>query len=123
LSPRARERDDNLLFVRERILRSEADLAGLLDLYAQVHNRKLVRDDDTSPLVGILRLSGIARVLHEGYLAVRNRIYYQVFDRAWITASMPDAELRRQRAAYRRGMLRTAAIATVILAVVGAHCH
>jgi hypothetical protein len=29
LSTRARERDDNLLFVRERVLRSEADLAAL----------------------------------------------------------------------------------------------
>ena len=30
---RARERDDNLLFVRERMLKSEADRAALLDLY------------------------------------------------------------------------------------------
>jgi len=35
LSPAAREKDDNLLFVRERLLRGEADLASLLDLYAQ----------------------------------------------------------------------------------------
>src|SRR2546421_9588517 len=35
LSARARERDDNLLFVRERLLRSGADLAGLLHLYEQ----------------------------------------------------------------------------------------
>src|SRR5207244_1311867 len=33
LSASAREKDDNLLFVRERLLRSEADLASLLDLY------------------------------------------------------------------------------------------
>ena len=32
LTRRARERDDNLLFVRERIVRGEADLAGLLGL-------------------------------------------------------------------------------------------
>lgn len=36
LTHRARERDDNLLFVRERILRSEADLAGLLSLYEKM---------------------------------------------------------------------------------------
>ncbi len=119
LSPRARERDDNLLFVRERILRSETDLAALLDLYAQVHNRKRVRDDDTSPLISILRLSGITRVMQEGYLSVRNRIYYQVFDRVWVNASMPDAELRRQRAAFRRGVIRTTAIAALVLALVG----
>jgi WD40 repeat protein len=118
LSPRARERDDNLLFVRERLLRSESDLAGLLDLYAKVRSGQRVRDDQTSPLVSLLRLSGITRVA-EGYLQVRNRIYAQVFDRAWVTAHMPDAELRRQRAAYRRGLLRAAAVAGVILAVVG----
>ena len=32
---RASEQDDNLLFVRERMLRSEVDLAGLLALYGQ----------------------------------------------------------------------------------------
>src|SRR5258705_4271966 len=36
LSHRARERDDNLLFVRERMLRNEADLSGLLLLYRRV---------------------------------------------------------------------------------------
>src|SRR5262249_57688744 len=35
LSPQARARDDNLLFVRERLLRSEVDLAGLLSLYSE----------------------------------------------------------------------------------------
>ena len=61
LSHRARERDDNLLFVRERILRSDVDRAGLLDLYHQVRRRRRVRDDETSPLAGVLRLSGMAR--------------------------------------------------------------
>src|SRR5438876_649963 len=61
LSNRARERDDNLLFVRERLLRAEVDQAGLLQLYEKVLTRKHATDDETSPLVGILRLSGIAR--------------------------------------------------------------
>jgi tetratricopeptide (TPR) repeat protein len=115
LSPRARERDDNLLFVRERILRSEGDRAGLLDLYSRVRRkRRNVRDDETNPLLSILRLAGIIRI-SDGYLAVRNRIYHHVFDKEWITANMPDAELQRQRAAYRKGILRTAAVAAVIL--------
>ncbi len=116
-SPRARERDDNLLFVRERILRSEGDLAGLLTLYSHVRADKRVTDDEANPLVGILRLSGIVRV-NTGRLQVRNRIYAKVFDGGWINESMPDAELRRQRAAYRRGLLRATAIAAVVLAVV-----
>ena len=118
LSARARELDDNLLFVRERMLRSEADLAALLDLYARVLARKPVPDDDTDPLVGVLRLTGVTRA-EQGRLTVRNRIYERVFDRSWVTASMPDAELRRQRAAYRRGMLRATGAATAVLVVLG----
>ncbi|MCI0485965.1 MAG: AAA-like domain-containing protein [Blastocatellia bacterium] len=119
LSSKARERDDNLLFVRERMLRSEADVAGLLDLYAKVRNHKRVQDDERNSLVAVLRLSGITRVM-EGYLFVRNRIYYRVFDREWVRAEMPDAEVRRQKAAYRRGLLRATAVAAVILAVMAA---
>ena len=114
LSSRARESDDNLLFVQERLLRSEADRAALLDLYAQVRRHKSVRDDEFSPPISILRLSGITRVV-KGYLQVRNRIYYRVFDHDWITANMPDAELRRQRVAYRRGLVRAASVGAVIL--------
>jgi WD40 repeat protein len=118
LSNRARERDDNLLFVRDRLLRSEADRAALLDLYAQVRTHKRrVRDDETNPFVSILRLSGITRIA-AGYHYVRNRIYYRVFDREWITANMPDAELQRQQAAFRRGLMRAAAVAGVILFIV-----
>jgi hypothetical protein len=115
-SPRAQERDDNLLFVRERMLRSEADLASLLHLYGQVQCHKRVRDDEMNPLIGALRLSGIARV-ERGYLRERNRIYARVFDREWVRANLPDAEWRRQRAAYRRGLLRAASIAAVIIVV------
>lgn len=116
LSTRARERDDNLLFVRERILRSEADLAGLLDLYRKVLKNQSVSDDRANPLIGVLQLAGITRVV-DGRLAVRNRIYHHVFDREWVKANMPDAERRRQRAAYRRGVLRAAFIAALILAM------
>ncbi len=114
---RASERDDNLLFVRERMLRSEVDVAGLLSLYAQAHQGKRVVDDETNSLVSIVRLSGITRV-EEGRLRVRNRIYARVFDREWVKAHMPDAEVRRQRAAYRRGLLRASAVAAVIIAVI-----
>jgi tetratricopeptide (TPR) repeat protein len=116
LSSRARERDDNLLFVRERLLRNESDRAGLLDLYGKVREGKRVSDDDTNPLLSILRLSGIIRIAR-GHLHVRNRIYQRVFDRNWIIANMPDAELRRQRAAFRKGVLRAGAVAAVILSL------
>jgi WD40 repeat protein len=119
LSPRARERDDNLIFVRERILRSEADLASLLDLYGQIRRGKRVRDEETNPLVSLLRLSGIIWPA-AGCLRVRNRIYERVFDRDWVTAHMPDAELRRQQAAFRGGLLRATAVAAVVVVLVAA---
>jgi WD40 repeat protein len=114
LSTSAQEKDDNLLFVRERLLSNEVDRAGLLDLYGQVRSGKRVALDDTNQLVSLLRLSGITRVA-EGRLGVRNRIYERVFDRNWVTAHMPDAELRRQRAAYRRGLLRATLVSAIIL--------
>jgi len=117
LTPQAQERDDNLLFVRERLLRSEVDQTALLTLYAGVLARKRVPDNVTNPLVTTLRLSGIARA-KDGFLKVRNPIYEQVFRLEWVNENMPGAELRRQRAAYRRGLLRAAAIAALIIAVI-----
>lgn len=114
LSNRARERDDNLLFVRERLLRNEADLAGLLALYARVRSGKRVRDDETSSLNTILRLSGITKV-EDGYLRVRNRIYAEVFNQDWITSHLPGAELRRQRAAYLRGFKIASAVSLPLI--------
>jgi WD40 repeat protein len=130
LSPSAREKDDNLLFVRERLLRSEADLASVLDLYGKVRAGRCVPVDDTNQLVDILRLSGITRVTESGpptphtlhptpSLSVRNRIYAHVFDRDWVRQHMPDAEVRRQRAAFRRGVARTTAVAGVLIAIMG----
>lgn len=118
LSNRARERDDNLLFVRERMLRSEVDPAALLTLYEKIRDGKTVRDDETNPLISVLRLSGIARV-ENGVLKTRNRIYNKVFDEKWVNVNMPGAELRRQRAAYKRGLKRAFAIVMVLLALAG----
>jgi WD40 repeat protein len=136
---------DRLALVPQRLRESEATRAALLDLYSQVLDRTIrdgtnpvvgalqrsglqalsrrmrsglpVRDDDSNPLVGILRLSGMIRVV-EASLQVRNRIYERVFNREWVTMHMPEAELRRQRAAYRRGLWRAASISGVILAMV-----
>lgn len=118
LTKQARDTDDNLAFVRNRLLRSEADLASLLDLYTQVRNGRRVKDDETNPLVPVLRLSGVATVAND-FLRVRNRVYDRVFDKEWVLAHMPDAELRRQKAAYRLGQMRSTAVAAVVVALVG----
>jgi WD40 repeat protein/tetratricopeptide (TPR) repeat protein len=112
----AREADNNLSFVRNRLLRSEVDLAGLLELYRQVRRGRRVVDDETNPLATLLRLSGVCRA-ERGVLRVRNRIYERVFDPEWVTTHMPDAELRRQKAAFRRGLARAGAVGGLIVAL------
>jgi hypothetical protein len=112
----ARDRDDNLLFVRERLLRGEEDVATLLDLYQRVRSGRRVANDEASALITRLRLSGVIRV-DKGAIVVRNRIYAHVFDMAWIRENLPDAERRRQRAAYLRGLFRSGTLFLVILLI------
>ncbi len=118
LSPGAQERDDNLIFVRDRILRSEADHVALIDMYAQVLTGKKIRNDESNPLVSILRLSGIVKA-ERGRLVVRNRIYAHVFNREWTLANTPYAEILRQEKAYRRGVFRAAIVFGLLAAVIG----
>jgi WD40 repeat protein len=115
-SHRAQERDDNLLFVRERMLRSEVDQSSLLDLYRRIRKGDAIADDEMNPLITSLQLSGIVRTM-DGSLKVRNRIYSRVFDPTWINTVMPHAELRRQKAAFRRGIWRTTLVATLVVAL------
>jgi WD40 repeat protein len=117
-SARARERDDNLIFVRERLLRNEADLASLLDLYLKIRQGNRVMDDEFDPLINLLRLSGVAHV-SQGRLHVRNRIYSRVFDEEWVRSNLPEAELRRQREAYRRGVIWATSVSFVGVLVIG----
>src|SRR5207302_4781508 len=112
----------------------EETVAALLERYGQVRVGKAVPDDDTDPLCDLLKLSGIVRTApvhnhspstrfagtrthHSPLLEVRNRIYARAFDRDWVARHVPDAEARRQRAAYRRGLLRATALSGVVVAL------
>ena len=88
--------------------------AGLLDLYVKVHRGRTVSDDETSPLIGALRLSGLVRVV-EGTLQVRNRIYRRVFDEAWIQSNVPRTVAQIRREAYLRGVRKATVIAASVL--------
>jgi hypothetical protein len=119
LNAGAREKDDNLIFVRKHLLESGGDAAGILNLYARIRRGKRVRDDEPNPILSTMRLSGIVRS-HRGDLRVRNRLYFRAFDEQWIRSNTPLDEARRQRAAFRRGLLRGAVIgACVLLALAG----
>ena len=124
-APSARESNVNLADVGNRVLLSESDddperhRAEILSLYDRVRRGRRVEDDESSPRVAILKLSGLV-VAEDGLLRTRNRIYERVFGPGWIAEHMPDGEARRVRRAYRRGLLRAAAVGAAMLAVVGA---
>ena len=93
LSPQAREQDDNLIFVRERLLRGRSSLPGLLQLYRRIRSGESVAAEETSAETTGLRLCGIVRQ-ENGRWRVRNRIYERVFDLPWIDGnylSRPNA--------------------------------
>lgn len=92
LSPRAREQDDNLLFVREKLLRNARDLSAALQRYDQVWQGEKILDDETDETNNHLLLSGIVRG-KANRLVVRNRIYHRVFNQEWIAKVNPLAEV------------------------------
>ncbi|MEO2004404.1 MAG: AAA-like domain-containing protein [Candidatus Poribacteria bacterium] len=116
-SDQARAQESNLQFVSDQLLRRDVDRGALLSLYSDVLRGKTVQLDETNPQHNVLRLAGIVRA-PGGRLTVRNPIYAQVFDSAWVRENMPDAEVRRQRAAFRRGLLQAAGVAAIVVAVV-----
>jgi WD40 repeat protein len=113
-----RHADDNLAFARDRLLNSGDDTTELLQLYARVRSGAAVQDDDTSPVCSALKLAGVARS-ENGHLVMRNRIYRRVFDQRWIAANMPQAEARRQRAAFWRGALRSGLVSAGVVLAIG----
>jgi WD40 repeat protein len=126
---------------------AEGELAAVLDLYRRVRAGKMVLFDKENRNIEFLLLAGIVAVrdrvpplrnflrkighmlrgkpltgaekVSEQVLVVRNRVYERVFDRHWIRANMPDAEARRQRAAFFRGLLLAAGGALAVFAVIG----
>ncbi len=89
LSNRAEDRQDNLIFVRSRLLPyGREKTADLLRLYESVWRGKSVHDDEANPVVRLLRMSGVVRVV-AGRLQVRNRIYQRVFNSAWMRTNLP----------------------------------
>jgi hypothetical protein len=104
-SPQARERDDNLLFVQDRMLRGSADPVALLTVYSTLIAGRMIADDPANPVLTELRQAGVVRVFG-GHLRVRNRVYERVFNQDFVTANQPLDEAARQRAAEWRGRAR-----------------
>ena len=83
LASRASERDDNLIFVRERVLRSTTGFEALQAAFNRiVDNSRTTPDDEDDPAINELLLSGLI-ASEQDRLRVRNRIYERVFSPEW----------------------------------------
>lgn len=86
---RKSEEDNNLQFVRDMLIRRTPDVFRVLSIYKDIRTeRNPVRDDEQSTLKTHLKLSGIVK-RENGNLVLRNPIYAQVFDLAWIKDHWP----------------------------------
>lgn len=84
LTPRAREEDDNLVFLRRQLTQGGPDRVAVLRLYRLVREGKVhVSDDPESQVAEFLRFTGMVRS-QDGNLVMRNRVYARAFDIAWI---------------------------------------
>ncbi|HYW18373.1 MAG TPA: AAA-like domain-containing protein [Nodularia sp. (in: cyanobacteria)] len=87
LTEHGKNKDDNLIFVRNRFLRSSKS-AELLNLYKLVRQGEEIFDDERNPTRTELKLIGIVKVDASRKLQVRNQIYYQIFNLSWIELNM-----------------------------------
>ncbi len=123
LDQRARDTDTNLADVGNRLLgRGDPNVGDeqrqdTLASYARLL-RSGIPDDESNPSCARIKMSGVTR-LERGVLRPRNRIYRSVFGPEWIRENMPRQELRRQRRAFWKGVLRTAGISATVLGVIG----
>lgn len=124
LDARARDTDSNLADVGNRLLgRADPDmderlLSDVLSAYERMLRGKVLVDDEANPAAARIKMSGASRS-SGGRLHPRNRIYSTVFSTAWVRENMPGAELRRQRHAFRKGVVRAGAVAGAGVVVVG----
>jgi WD40 repeat protein len=89
----------------------------VLTTYRKIRKGKIVSDDEQSLIKSHLKLSGVVKN-EGGVLRLRNQIYKKVFDDKWVVESMPDAERRRERAAFRRGVLLASMVGALVLSLV-----
>jgi len=77
------EKDSNLQFVRDMLIKRAPDREAVLLRYRDVWRGKPVPDREADLVAAWLRLSGVVRRA-DGLLQVRNAIYRRVFDDTWI---------------------------------------
>jgi hypothetical protein len=74
--------DPNIQFVQTRVT-GDPHAQEMLKIYRRILAQKQpVQDDEQSPAINRLKLYGLV-LAKDGQLAVRNRLYAEVFDLAW----------------------------------------
>jgi hypothetical protein len=82
-------KDTNFTYIEDRIRDTAApERRRILKLYSDVYREKYVPSDDRSAAQNRLELFGLV-VVDEGRLRLRNRIYREVFDVAWMKKYQP----------------------------------
>ncbi|MGK7928938.1 MAG: AAA-like domain-containing protein [Spirulina sp.] len=116
----ASKQDTNLQFVRDMLTRRSPDITAGLTVYREIWRGKVaIADEEQSLVKSNLKLSGVVKRLADGVLLVRNPIYRQVFDLAWVNTNLPvNWAKRARRAAVFMGIAFLGA--TVPLSVIAA---
>ncbi|MEC4816265.1 MAG: AAA-like domain-containing protein [Scytonema sp. PMC 1069.18] len=86
----AQDDPEHLKTIRDRLLRNEQRASYLLGLYQQILQGDEVSTDESPEQIELL-LSGLV-IKHQGHLKVKNRIYQEVFNQAWVEKEL--AKLR-----------------------------
>ncbi|HMD50750.1 MAG TPA: AAA-like domain-containing protein, partial [Bryobacteraceae bacterium] len=116
---KSQETDENLLSIRERMLRGGPNPVDLLTAYLNIWTGRMEKDDPSDALLNELRLAGVVRS-EGGYLRVRNPIYQRVFDQKFVESHQPQDEAARQHMAERRGRMQVLVFASGLVAAFGA---
>ncbi len=101
--------DRNLQFVGGRVV-SSPNKMQLLRLYRDIYRGKSIKSVEQSPYQNDLKLYGLIRTGKDGRLEIRNPIYREVFNEAWIKENMAEEPSRR---------IAAAAVVVALLAVLG----
>nr|MBX2880581.1 AAA-like domain-containing protein [Granulosicoccus sp.] len=102
IDPNFGEADSNLELTAARLTGDDGDVTSqqrtALNIYRQILAGKKIEEDPQSVVHNELKLSGIVRVGEKGHLMIRNRIYQQAFDKAWVkSTTAADKQLKQVR--------------------------
>ena len=88
-APGASLQDDNLNFVRDRLVHKKNPVGRVLKLYRRILQESPVTDEPLSFIHSTLKLSGLVLPRADWQLSVRNRIYERTFTADWVKKVIP----------------------------------